>query len=289
MVYDPTIYKKKLTQEEFIRLSRFIHENVGIKMPPAKRLMLEGRLRKRIKFLGMKSFTEYIDYLFSDKGMEEEVLHMIDVVTTNKTDFFREPNHFDYLIQKALPQLITAHGAGIRRQLMVWSAGCSTGEEPYSLAMAMHEFGKKYPGFMFDYRILATDISTRVLEMAKRAVYAEERVQPIPENMKKKYVMRSKDSRRKLIRIIPGLREAVRFRRLNLLDDDFGFRERMDIVFFRNVLIYFEKPTQEMILKKVVKYLKSDGYLFIGHSETLLEMDLPLRAVNPTVYKRILE
>lgn len=281
------IYNQQLTPEEFQILSQFIHESVGIRMPPEKKTMLEGRLRKRVRSLGFSTFRQYIDYIFSPHGMEEEIIHMFDVITTNKTDFFREPHHFDFLVNQGLPRLITAHGAGVRSCLMVWSAGCSTGEEAYSIAMVLSEFGKKHPGLTLDFRILATDISTKVLQIAQRAIYPEEKADPIPFELRKNYILKSKDRSRNLIRIVPYLREVVRFRRLNFLDDDFGFRERMDIIFFRNVLIYFDKPTQLAILRKVTEYLKTDGLLFIGHSENLLEMKLPLEVLHPTIYRRI--
>ena len=276
-----------LTREQFKQLSSFIHDQVGIRMPPSKKIMLEGRLRKRLKTLGMDSFSQYLEYLFSNRGLDEELVHMIDVITTNKTEFFRESRHFDFLLQEALPQLITLCGAGIKRTLMVWSAGCSTGEEAYTLAMMLSEFGKKYPGLDFDFRILATDVSTRVLEIGARGVYLEEKTKDIPLALKHEYLMRSKDKEKKLVRFIPGLRAKVRFRRLNFLQEDFGFREHMDIIFFRNVLIYFDKPTQEKILGKIIGYLRPEGYLFMGHSETLLELRLPIKQTAPTVYKRV--
>ena len=142
----------------FRRLSEFIHASCGIKLPPAKKTMLEGRLRKRLRALGMTSFDRYCEYLFSSQGLRSEYIHMIDAVTTNKTDFFREPDHFDYLSQSVLPELVGLHGLGVRKTLNVWSAGCSTGEEPYTLAMVLSEFAEECPGFHFS--ILATDIST---------------------------------------------------------------------------------------------------------------------------------
>lgn len=281
------IYETTLSDTEFRRLSEFISNYTGIKMPREKKIMLEGRLRKRLRKLSMNSFSQYIEYLFSDQGMETELLNMIDVVTTNKTDFFREPGHFDFMIQNALPQLIATMGSGIGEKLMIWSAGSSTGEEAYSIAMTIEEFGEKYPGFKLSYRILATDICTEVLETGHRGIYSEDKAENIPLVLRKKFLLRSKDPRRREIRILPKLREHVKFRRLNFLDEDFGFREHMDIIFCRNVIIYFDKPTQKKILKKLTDYLKPGGFLFIGHSETLLEMDLPLQLIAPTIYRRI--
>jgi chemotaxis protein methyltransferase CheR len=201
---------------------------------------------------------------------------MINQVTTNKTDFFREPAHFAYLTRKVLPEITR-----IKRTVAVWSAGCSSGEEPYTLAMVLREFG-------CNFIILATDISTRVLDRAELAVYDDEQVGPVPDPLKKKYLLKSKDPAKNLYRVIPELRERVRFRRLNFMDGDFGFREPIDVIFCRNVIIYFDKPTQERLLNKFCSHLSPKGYIFMGHSETLLGMDVPLTQVAPTVYRRAL-
>ncbi|HDH11213.1 MAG TPA: chemotaxis protein CheR [Nitrospirae bacterium] len=279
-------FKAALSEKDFKRLSKFIHSECGIKMPDSKKTMLESRLQKRLRRLRLTSFTEYCDYLFSPQGIENELVHMIDVVTTNKTDFFREPGHFDYLAQKALPELIALHGAGIRKNLMVWSAGCSTGEEPYTLAIVLSEFTERCPGFKFRYLILATDISTEVLEKAKHGIYEHERVDPLPPGMKKKYLLKGKNKSSGLVRIVPELRSKVRFRRLNFLEGDFGMREHMDIIFCRNVIIYFDRPTQEKLLIRFCRHLGPGGYIFMGHSETLHGMNLPLAQVAPTIYRK---
>ena len=268
-----------LSRSDFLRLKDFIYDHCGITINEAKRTMLEARLRRRLKSLGLPSFALYCDYLFSPEGMEGELTHMIDQVTTNKTDFFREPSHFDYLSQKALPGLAVS-----KRSLTVWSAGCSTGEEPYTLAMVLGEFAGGRHGC--DFLILATDISTRVLEKARLAIYNEEAIAPIPAGLKKKYLLRSRDETHSRYRVIPELRDHVRFRQLNLMEGDFGFREQMDIIFCRNVIIYFDKATQASLLNRFCRYLSPKGYLFMGHSETLFGMDLPLAQVAPTIYRR---
>ncbi|MBF0320158.1 MAG: protein-glutamate O-methyltransferase [Nitrospirae bacterium] len=272
-----------LSDKEFRRLSEFVQTEVGIKMPPVKKTMLEARLQRRLRTLGLRSFVEYCEYVFNSSNAETELVHMIDAVTTNKTDFFREPNHFDYLAKHAIPTLINSTGAGIRRPLMIWSAGCSTGEEPYTLTMVLSEFAEKVPGFNF--MIIATDISTKVLDKAKEAIYEADKIEPVPMAMRKKYLLKGKDKTKPLVRIVPELRSAVRFRRLNFMDDDFGFRETMDVIFCRNVVIYFDKPTQERLLRKFAKYLDPSGYLFMGHSETLGGLNVPFTQVAPTVYR----
>lgn len=276
-----------LSDRDFDRLSEFIHNECGIKMPPAKKVMLQARLQKRLRKLKIPSMSEYCSYLFSPAGIENELIHMIDVVTTNKTDFFREPKHFEYMLKEALPELIAEKGVGIRHKLMVWSAGCSTGEEPYTLAMILKDFADKYPGFKFEFLILATDISTRVLETAKRAIYENEKVAPVPPEMKKSYLLRGKNDKKGMVRIVPELREVVKFSRLNFLEGNYGMREPMDIIFCRNVIIYFDRATQEKIMNMFARQMSPGGYIFIGHSETLHGLDIPLVQVAPTVYRKL--
>lgn len=273
-----------LPDREFRRLSDLIMSECGIKMPHSKKIMLEARLRKRLRSLGIGSFSEYCDYLFSPEGMALELLHMLDVVTTNKTDFFREPRHFEFLLEVAVPEMIRHHRAGTERALRVWSAGCSTGEEPYTIAMVLSEFREKNPAF--DFSIEATDISTRVLETAVRGIYKAEKIEPVPSALKRKYLMASRDKAKRLVRIVPELRTCVRFRRLNFLEDDFGAGQLRDIIFCRNVIIYFERTTQEMLLKRLCDHLVPGGYLFMGHSETLSGLNTPLVSVGPMVYRK---
>ncbi|HMK60746.1 MAG TPA: protein-glutamate O-methyltransferase [Dissulfurispiraceae bacterium] len=273
-----------MTDREFTDLSRHIYKVCGIKITTAKKVMLEARLAKRLKTLGMKTYKDYCCYLFSPAGCESELVHMIDVVTTNKTEFFRECAHFTFLTNSAVPQLIGNSMSGMRRSLMVWSAGCSTGEEPYTLAMVLKHLSGRTSDF--DFMVLATDISTRVLESAKAAIYREESIGQIPDEMKKKYLLRGKADKSGLVRIAPEVREKVRFRRLNFMDGDFGMREPVDIIFCRNVIIYFDRQTQEVLLNRFCSHLSPGGYLFLGHSETIHNMSLPLSSVAPTVYRK---
>lgn len=275
-----------LSQKDFLRLSRFIHEECGIKITEAKKVMLEARFQKRLRALGMKSFGDYCAHLFSPEGMECELHHMIDAVTTNKTDFFREPSHFEFLAKNVLPEIIANRGGGAGRKITTWSAGCSTGEEPYTLAMVINEFAERYTGGGFAWSILATDISTKVLEKARQAIFETEQVIPIPDPLKRKYLMRSKDRNRGLVRIVPELRQMVWFRRLNFMEDDFGLREMIDVIFCRNVIIYFDRPTQTRLLNKFCRQMVPGGYLFMGHSETLHGLDVPLVQVIPTIYRK---
>jgi chemotaxis protein methyltransferase CheR len=278
-----TFTSRRLSTEQFTVLSSFVESELGIRMPPAKRIMLESRLQKRLRALSLESFADYIDFVFSDSQKDAELLHMIDAVTTNKTDFFRESDHFDYLTERLLPERYAA-GRGRQRPLNVWSTACSTGEEPYTLAMVLEEFRSSHESF--NYGILATDISTRALEHGRAAVYTEERVEPVPQALRKKYLLRSKDRSARLVRIRPELRKRVQFHRLNLMQERYDIRDRFDVIFCRNVIIYFERPTQYRLLTHLYEYLNPGGYLFLGHSETLAGMDLPLESVAPTIYRK---
>ena len=279
------IVSDTMSQDTFSRFSSFIYNELGIKMPKAKKTMLQSRLLKRLRVLGIKNYEEYFDYVFSPQGMSQELVNMIDVITTNKTDFFREPKHFEYLMQTALPELIRTRGTGIRQKAKLWSAGCSTGEEPYTLAMVLSEFGEIYTGYQFS--ILATDISTRVLETAKLAIYDNERVEPISHAFRKKYLLRSKDKQKKRVRVAPELRSMVRFQRLNFMDSDLGLRDTLDIIFCRNVIIYFDRPTQEKVLNRLCRHLRPGGYMFMGHSETLNGLKVPLIQAAATIYRKL--
>jgi chemotaxis protein methyltransferase CheR len=272
----------RLSKRNFELLSKYIYDYSGIKMPLNKMTMLEGRLRRRLRLTGMTSFDAYCDYLFKHGGLEQESIHLIDAVTTNKTDFFREPKHFDYMVSHALPDILKSFGD---RRLRTWSSACSTGAEPYTMAMVLSEYlGTKAPER--DYFVLATDLSTDVLDKAKRAIYQGELLQPVPGEMMRKYVMKSSDNRRHEMRISPKLRSKIGFARLNLMDDKYPVGEPMHIIFCRNVLIYFDKPTQQHVLNRLCDCLLPGGYLFIGHSESVTGFDLPVKQVANTIFKR---
>jgi len=217
---------ESMSDETFSRFSQFIQAELGIKMPPAKKTMLQARLQKRLWKLGFDSFDAYHEYVFSPDGRENELSHMVDVVTTNKTEFFREPKHFEFLTQRVLPDLLDRRG--VEDCFVIWCAGCSSGEEPYTLAMVLSDFAQQVRGFHF--LILATDISSRMLEKAKLGIYDQEAVEAIPLMFRQKYFLKSTDKEKGLVRLIPELRSLVRFRWLNLVKKDFSLREHVDIV-----------------------------------------------------------
>jgi chemotaxis protein methyltransferase CheR len=274
-------HEDQLSSRDFARLTTFIYSEAGICLGIEKKTMLEGRLKRRLRELEIDSFKHYCEYLFGPAGLKEEKVPFIDVVTTNKTDFFREPKHFDYLTQHALSDMAKRADG---QPVVIWSAGCSSGEEPYTLAMVLSEYAEAHPGFRF--RIQATDISTVVLARAQMGIYTTDAVEPVPTLMQRKYLMRSRERGADRVRVVPELRKLVEFRRLNFMDADYGVEEKVDGVFCRNVIIYFDRPTQERILGKLASYLKPGGYMFVGHSETLHDMNLPLEALGPALYRR---
>jgi chemotaxis protein methyltransferase CheR len=274
--------EETISKSDFGRLRSLIYAQSGINLSPDKKTMLELRIRRRLRSLDLSSFAEYCEYLFGPHGQKDEIVHLLDVVSTNKTDFFREPEHFELLIARAVPDIVARNQNA--HPLLVWSAGCSTGEEPYTLAMVLNEYGLTNPGFRF--RVMATDISTTVLEKAERGVFNTDVVRPVSTNLRRKYFMRSRDPESKLTRVVPELRKLVEFRRLNFMDADFGISQKADVIFCRNVIIYFDQQTQERIMQKLVQQLLPGGYLFVGHSETLHDMDLGIQPVAPALYRK---
>jgi len=273
----------RLSNQSFARFSEFITRETGIRMPPGKLPMLQSRLQRRLRQLNLNSLEDYQRHLFQAENTDQEWIEFINLVTTNKTDFFREPKHFDYLTQRALPSLERSQSGAWTCHL--WCAGCSSGEEPYTLSMVLSDYASRHSGF--DFSILGTDISTRVLELARDAIYEEVKIEPVPPEFRHRFLLRSKDRRRALFRIVPELRQKVRFGRLNFMDANYGLQERFDVVFFRNVMIYFEKATQQQVLTRLCHQLRPGGYFFAGHSESLVGFDLPLKQVATSVYRRL--
>lgn len=276
-------FKAKLTDGEFNRLSHFIYTEYGIKMPPVKKTMLQSRLQKRLRELKINNFKDYVDFVFSREGQTNEVIHMIDVVSTNKTDFFREPVHFDFMNESVLPELV--ENSRFPPHVKIWSAGCSSGEEPYTISIIMNEFVEKHPGM--DFSILGTDISSRILTVAQDAIYKQNKIDVIPMCLKKKYFLKSKDPLLQSVRVVPELRKKVSFARLNFMSDYYDVRDTFDIIFCRNVLIYFDRDTQENVINKLSARLKPGGYFFLGHSESIANLKVPLKQLRPTIFKKI--
>jgi chemotaxis protein methyltransferase CheR len=274
----------RLRANDFRRLAQFIQDYSGIKMPVSKQTMVEGRLRKRVGAAGFDKFTEYCRYLFDEGGLATEAIHLIDVVTTNKTEFFREPDHFKFLADVALPRMLSERRAGGNTLMKAWSTASSIGSEPYTLAMVMDDVSNQLGGFRIS--IVATDISSRVLETAAGATYPEAMIEPVPPEMRKRYLLRGRHGSKGLVRLVPEIRRLVRFGRLNLMDAAYPVDHDMDIIFCRNMLIYFDKPTQHAVLTRLCDHLRPGGCLFLGHSESLAGFGLPLSPIAPTVFRR---
>lgn len=270
---------------DIIKLSDFMIEETGIHLGPDKQALIEGRLHKRMRALNMPSFDAYMDYVFSPAGKSNEIIHLIDILTTNKTDFFREPNHFEFLMDTVLPQFKQEGEAGVKRPLNVWSAGCSSGEEPYTLSILFNEFLESNPWFR--YQIIATDISTKILDMAKKGIFEIDKMTDVPLMYKKKYFLKGKGVNAHLAKAEHRLKKNILFGRINLIEIPYPLDITFDVVFCRNVIIYFKKPVQEKVVNGLASKLRKGGYLFMGHSETLTGMDIPLERINSTVYRKL--
>ena len=272
-----------LSDRHFRLISEFIEGQVGIKMPSGKRVMLEGRLHKRMRALNYSVLNEYVEHIFEKDNLDTEIVHLIDSVTTNKTDFFREPAHFDFMREVAVPTLLDARRRG-PGGLKVWSAACSTGMEAYTTAIVLDDMLRS--GARFQFRILGTDISTAVLKLAKAGIYTREMIAPVPAALVKRYFLFAKDSTSTDVRVVPELRRLISFMRMNLMDSVYPVDRDVDIIFCRNVLIYFDKPTQLKVVEHLCEHLRPGGFLMVGHSESMVHSGASkLKQVQPTIFR----
>lgn len=268
----------ELTDPDFQAITRKIGEHAGIVLSDVKRDMVYGRLVRRLRALGLRRFSDYCELL--ESGDAGELEHFVNALTTNLTAFFREAHHFEYLRTKLLPVQIRENES---RRLRIWSAGCSTGEEAYSLAMVLAD---NLPSG-WDVRILATDLDTQVVRTATEGRYPIERIHGIDPACRKRWFLRGKGASEGMVQVRPELKELITFRSLNLLGD-WPMRGSFDIIFCRNVVIYFDKPTQRALFERFAEQLKPDGRLFIGHSETLYRVSERFRLIGNTVYGRVI-
>jgi chemotaxis protein methyltransferase CheR len=270
-----------LAARDYRRIADLVESRVGIRLPPSKRAMVEGRLRRRVRALELPGLDAYCRLLFDDGAINDELVPLIDAVTTNKTDFFREPQHFVYLQQHAVPELLADRAS---RRLKVWSAGCSNGAEPYTLAMVLAELA---PRLRFQFAILGADICTEVLEQAAAAIFPAAMMDTVPPEMAARWVMRSRDPACRTVRIVPELRRMVRFMHLNLIDRSYPVDRDVDIIFCRNVLIYFDAANQRAVVERLAGHLRPGGFLFLGHSDCISgDEHAQLRPVAVTVFQR---
>jgi chemotaxis protein methyltransferase CheR len=267
-----------ITDGEFARFADLIRDQTGIHLRDHKRQLLVARLGQRLRELSLSTFSAYYDFLARDIS-GSELLTLINRVTTNKTSFFREPHHFEFIRSHLIPQL-QKEG---RRQVRIWSAACSSGEEPYSIAMTLLEtLGIHHT---WDLRILASDIDSDVLKQASAGTYDMELLVEVPPELRHKYFLRGYGEFEGLAQVRPELRKMITFRRVNLSQSNWGIRERFDIVFCRNVIIYFERPVQDRIVRSLTSCLRPGGYYFSGHSENLHHMRDVLVPVAPSIYQ----
>jgi len=272
----------ELSERDFNNFRSLIYHKAGINLHEGKKELLKARLAKYLRSTEFHTFQEYYRYL-TEKDTGEEMVHLLDTISTNLTYFFREPRHYDFLKDKALPLVIDSFKNQNERTIRVWSAGCSSGEEPYSLGMILSEFlGTRRDVSFF---ILATDISTRVLKKASEGIYAQERLEKVPYDLKRRYFQRGINKWSGFFKVKPELRKLVIFKRLNLMDR-FPAGQTFQIIFCRNVMIYFDKPTQERIVNKFYHTLAKGGFFFIGHSESLTGIHHSFQYVQPSVYRK---
>jgi len=271
-----------LTNKEYELISDLIYDKFGITLGDQKRSLIIGRLNKVLKQHGFSSFMQYYDYIKSDTS-GQALEGLIDRISTNHTFFWRENGHFNYLIQQVLPGLLKFMENRKSRELRIWCAGCSSGEEPYTIAMLLdnHLAGNLS---RWDIGILATDISSKVLEEARAGIYSMENVGRLPEGLLKKYFVADKDGAFAVKERIAGM---VSFKRLNLMNEDFPFKGKFQVIFCRNVMIYFDKETRESLVERLARFQPEGGYLFIGHSESLGRGNSLYRYIKPAIYRRV--
>jgi chemotaxis protein methyltransferase CheR len=276
----------EISDELFLQLGRMITERYGIKMPPEKKIMFQARLQRRLRELDIYSFDEYAARLFTDSNDSTEFDLLADFISTNKTEFFREKDHFDFLNRDIFPEYLKNSKSALFPQMKIWSAGCSSGQEAYSIGIQLEEFMLKN-GVRFDYSILATDISGKMLKSAREAVYPMSQVEELALELKHRYFLKSKNAKDQKVRVTKEIRDRVKVGYMNLMDGLYPFQAQFDVVFLRNTLIYFDPKVQLSVLIKVLDSLKAGGYLFIGHSESLINLNLPIQSIAPSVYMKI--
>lgn len=268
----------ELNDREYEFLRQVVYEHSRINLGPDKRALVSARVGKRLRALKLGGYGDYCRWLQSAAG-GEELSNLVDVISTNHTNFFREEKHFEFLQNRFLPEWHRQH-ASPGETLRVWSAASSSGEEPYTLAIVLAEFFGISPG----WNIEATDISTRILERASKAVYDAEKVRPIRPELLRRYFQRGTGDWDGHYRVKEVLRQQVNFRHLNLLQAHYPFREHFHLIFCRNVMIYFDRPTQELLVGKLTQHLEPGGFLIVGHSESLNGIRHSLRQLQPTIY-----
>ena len=267
----------EITRDEFEQFRALIYRESGISLSDGKRSLVVSRLSKRLRELGIDTFQQYFNLVTGSAG-QEEFTQVLDLISTNKTDFFREPKHFDFLREEILPGLAST------KRVRIWSSASSSGEEPYTIAMTLYD-GVEDPE-RWSCHILASDLSTRVLAKASSGVYDAERVRDLPAETVKRHFLNGRGAAAGKVKVKPHLSGMVTFRRINLMDERYPIKTPLDVIFCRNVMIYFDRPTQERLVARFHRYLKPGGYLFIGHSESLQWLQQSFKSIAPTIYRK---
>jgi len=271
-----------LGEEEFRRISDLVYEHCGINLHDGKKELVRARLAKRLHKGRFATFSQYIQHVLDDPtGKEFSIL--VDSLSTNLTKFFREERHFEYMRTQLLPRLVKTKRNRERLRIRGWSAGCSSGEEPYSIALTLLETLPNKG--RWDIKLLATDVSTRILERAQAGIYDKERIEPIPLPLRNEYLIRRHEGTKERYEVGRALRSLVIFRYLNLMKD-WPVKGPIDFIFCRNVMIYFDKPTQARLIRRFYDLLDSGGVLFTGHSESLTGIEHAFKYVQPTIYQK---
>lgn len=278
---EATVYSKAkefaLSDAEFNQLRTLVHAKTGISLSPSKRELVYGRLVRRLRALRLDTFAEYIGLVENDHP--EEMQEFINAITTNLTAFYREPHHFEYLAGTVIPELVKANAA--TRRIRIWCSACSTGEEPYTIAMALRETEPLWAGY--DVKVLATDLDTNCVAHARRGVYAADRVRDLPRATQTRWFLDGGDGQS--VRVKPELQSLISFGQLNLMEP-WPIKGPLDVIFCRNVVIYFDKEAQRRLFDRMADLQRQEATLFLGHSETLFKVSTRYELIGRTVYKR---
>lgn len=272
-----------ISEDDFQAFQHLIYTETGIALNDSKRCLLSSRLNKRLRALQLDDYLDYYEFLLRRDHDRREMQEMINCITTNKTDFLREPHHFQFLTSTIFPQIVRRAATGGPRKVRIWCAASSHGHEPYSLAMTVRD----YPTFdaRWDVRILASDIDTNVLARAEEGVFDIEDLAPIGDLRTRRYFDRGTGSFRGKVRAKRELRDLIAFRQINLIDEAWPIRARFDVIFCRNVMIYFDLPTQRKVVEHLSRHLHPSGHLMLGHSESIQWTPSPFRALGNTVFQ----
>jgi len=270
----------QIDEKEYDFICKLVYEHSRINLGEGKKELVTARLGKRLRILGLDSYSEYCQLLKGAEG-EDELVHLIDSISTNHTFFFREPKHFEFMQTTVFPTMASKNENGTFR---VWSAASSSGEEPYTLAIVLSEYFAHLSSWK--WHLDATDISTKILAKAREGVYSEDRIREVQPDMMKRYFQKGVGKWDGYFRVKEDLRSKVKFHHMNLLQPSYPFNEKFHLIFCRNVMIYFDRPTQEQLVKKLTDCLVPGGYLMVGHSESLTGIHHTLKTIKPAIYKK---